>query len=96
MIYTAKITSQGQITIPAPIRKKFFPKGSTVIFEPKDENLSYEVTLKPAVILSDVIGVAAKYGAKIPQNISVESAIKQSLEETKDKIAIKDQQINKN
>lgn len=93
MIYIAKVTNQGQITIPAPLRKQFFPEGSKVIFEPKLYNNQSEVTLKPATTLEDSIGIATKYGAKIPKKMSVEKAIKQSLKETVSGISKDDQRI---
>jgi bifunctional DNA-binding transcriptional regulator/antitoxin component of YhaV-PrlF toxin-antitoxin module len=93
MIYTSTVTSQGQITIPAPLRKTLFPKGSKVIIEIDTYNRQKNVSLKPMVTLNDAIGIAARYGAKIPKSLSVEKIIKKSRQEIANKAAKEDLQI---
>ncbi len=65
---TVTITSQGQITIPAAIRKAWGVKGSEelqVSFNPETKRM----TLEKPIDVDDFLQIADQITAKIPKNI---------------------------
>ncbi|KKU91996.1 MAG: hypothetical protein UY21_C0007G0015 [Microgenomates group bacterium GW2011_GWA1_48_10] len=54
MTYTASVTSQGQVSIPAPFRKKYGLSGNKVIFE---ETVDGGLKLKPVPDIMSLAGI---------------------------------------
>lgn len=95
--HIATVTSQGQVTIPAPLRKTHFPEGEKIIFEVQpdysQDKRQERVLLKPALKLKDAIGVAVRYGAKVLTDVSPEEAIALNSQEATHNAAEDDQKI---
>jgi len=55
MTYIVTVTSQGQISIPAPVRKKMgFPNTRKLVIEMKDDNTA---EIRPVIDIMDLAGI---------------------------------------
>lgn len=55
MTYLVTVTSQGQISIPAPVRKRMgFPKTKRLVIEVRDDNVA---ELRPVADITDLAGL---------------------------------------
>jgi len=78
MTYTATVTSQGQVTIPAQFRKKYgLRKNSQVSFTEIGEN---RIEIKPLKKLESIVGIANPK-KPLPKNMSIKQLIKEAREE---------------
>lgn len=91
MIYTATVTSQGQITIPAELRRRYFKPGSTIILEESLYGGGPEVKLRPSVSLSEAIGVANKYTTQ--SGATLDEALAAGQEAARKRAAQDDQRV---
>lgn len=91
MIYTATVTSQGQITIPAELRRRYFKPGSTIILEENLYGGEPEIKLRPSVSLSEAIGVASDYTTQ--SDATLDEAMTAGKKTARKKAAQDDQRV---